>query len=363
MDIDLLLTKYNDEMEVIGHLAPQYRNSEIWNTPITFKENYMNWIRGGKPMFAPMENHCFGFAPACVPDTIARHFVMEAAPQSDYPDAGKDMFGVDWVYEPGANGCMVVPGHPKVPFIEDWADCIELPDVSSWDWEGAAKRNEMMKTDVVARRFWIFTGFFERLISWLDFENAAVALIDEDSEEDVHAALDAITKTYEEIVVRAKKYFDVDIMYVHDDWGSQMAPFFSYDVCEEMIVPYIKRLVDLSHSLGMPYDMHSCGHTGEILTPLMIKAGVDSWRPQPMNNTELMFDKWGDQIRLQVTIEPPRDTQTDQEVADDVLAFLDRYTDPSRGAYATCYFGGRPWLHRKAYAIWYAVSREFYLTH
>ena len=363
MNIDLLLTKYNDEMEVVGKVPAEFFPVDVWNTPISFKQNYLDWISGGKPMFIPMSSHCINFAPALIPDTVARHFVMEAQPQNNFPDDGEDMFGITWQYVPTAGGSMVVPGKPQVPCIEDWANCIELPDVASWDWDESAKTNEPLKQNSYARKCWLFTGFFERLVSWLDFENAAVAMIDEDAKDDVRAALDAITRTYEEIIPRVKQYYDVDIMYVHDDWGSQMAPFFSYDSCKELIVPYLKRVVSLTHDCGMIYDMHSCGNTGDVLLPLMIEAGVDSWYAQPMNDYDKMFDEHGDEIRLQVHVYPLGSNASEQDIAQAAFAFLDRYSDASRNAWAAPFFPRNPRPHPKTDAIWYAVSREYYATH
>ena len=358
MDIQLLLTKYNDEMRELGTL-PGSRHA-TWNTPITPKQNYLNWMHGEKPMFIPLPFHVLSFAPAVIPDSIARHFVMEATKPNEVPVDGEDMFGVPWVYDPNATGSMVRPGNPKVPDIEDWRDYITLPDVASWDWEGSAAKNECMKQDVFGRKCWLFTGLFERLISWLDFEEAAIALIDDDSKAAVHDALDAITSTYEQIIPRVKQYFDVDAMYVHDDWGSQMAPFFSYEACEEMLLPYLTRLVKCTHDNGMLYDMHSCGH-GESLLPIMLEAGIDSWAPQPMNDCETIFDEYGKQFCLQVKYTPPEKDVDDDEVVRMCKEFVERFSAEDKWAGIYGQFG--PNVHPLFEPAMYVISREYYATH
>ena len=362
MDYKELLDKYADELEIIGELPADGLNVKpepIRNYVVSAKQNYINWMKGEKPLYMPMPNHLLSFAPAIIPDTVARHYVIEMSKQSDFPDDGKDMFGIDWTFVPSAGGSMVKPGSPAVTDLDDWRDSIVLPDVASWDWEGSAKLNEPLKQDFFARKCWLFSGFFERLISWLDFEDAAVALIDEDYEESVHDALDAITKVYEEIIVRVKQAYDIDVMYVHDDWGSQMAPFFAEEVGREVLVPYIKRCVDITHANGMTYDMHSCGHIEDIVD-LMIEAGVDSWCGQPMNNFDSMYEKYGDRIRLQIRSTPPTTADGEDDVALWCQNFLEKYERP--GAWSMPFFK-MPNMHPSVYPIMYAMSREYFATH
>jgi len=364
MDYQSLLTKYNDEMQVRttiykpDHLKPY---DPIWYTPITFKQNHLQWLRGEKPVFAPMPTHGLDFAPYCIPDVVARHYIREVTPYNSPDDLyGNDMFGIEWEYVPSAMGSMVKPGNPAVEDLEDWRDVIKLPDVDSWPWEEDGKLNECMKQDEFSRKFWFFTGYFERLISWLDFENAAIAMIDEDYEDDVHDALDAITSTYEKIFPKCKQYFDPDIMYVHDDWGSQAQPFFSLDACMDNLEPYLERMVKCTHDNGMLYEMHCCGHA-DALVPAMIAAGVDTWDGQPMNDFGMVFDKWGDQIRVQAKIDVPTDDMSEQEVARFCEEFLDRYSTDSKWAAPS--FRPIPNMHKMFYPLMYAISREYYATH
>ena len=110
----------------------------------------------------------------------------------DSRKGGLDAFGVDWEYIPVAGGSMVRPGKPFLEDISEWREKVKLPDVDAWDWEGSRSANaELLETDDHVRVMWIFTGFFERLISLLEFENAAVVLIDEEQKEEVHGFLDA----------------------------------------------------------------------------------------------------------------------------------------------------------------------------
>ncbi len=137
----------------------------------------------------------------------------------------------------------------------------------------------------------------------MEFENAALALIDEDQKDAVHALFSKLCDFYDDMFRRFKKYYNADGIYFHDDWGSQRAPFFSLDVCREMIVPYLKRVCDTCHELGMYLDLHSCGFN-ELLVPAMIEAGVDVWSGQTMNDRVKMLKLYGDKIKLNIAPDP-----------------------------------------------------------
>lgn len=197
---------------------------------------------------------------------------------------------------------MVRPGRPFLEDICDWKDKVVMPDVDSWEWEKSRQANtDILKSHDHVREMWIFTGFFERLISLLEFENAAVALIDEEQKEAVHEFFDACCNCYMKIAKYYRENFACDILYVHDDWGSQRAPFFSADTCMEMLVPHVKKLVDYVHSLGMKYEIHSCGKN-ESLIECYLATGADIWAPQEQNdvqrilnetNGKMMIGLWG----------------------------------------------------------------------
>ena len=237
------------------------------------------------------------FTPHIIPDNVARGFVFEAE-SAKYPEkGGKDMFGVDWEWVEQVGGSMVRPGTPYLEDIEDWREKIVWPDVDSWDWEGCAKANNgtYLKPENF-NQIWFHTGYFERLIAFMEFENAIMAIFDEDSQEEVHAFFDKLTDLYIDIFRHVIKYFpDVNAVFFHDDWGSQKETFFSPSVVEEMIVPYMRRLTDFLHENGIFCELHSCGNNYKQV-PNMIKAGWDMWAPQLMNDCYKIYDDFGDKI-------------------------------------------------------------------
>lgn len=265
---------------------------------ITSKENWLRFLRGEKPEWIPIYSETQQILPTCVPENIARGFITErqTLPESAY--GGPDIFGVPWVYEALVGGSMEDPSVPPIlENIEDWPEVISFPDIDSWDWEGARKRNEgFLEPDRLTTTV-IFTGFFERLISFMGFEGAAMAMIDEDYEEELHGLFDRLADVNIDLIAHYKKYFDIDLVYFHDDWGAQLAPFFSLDTCRRMIVPHLRKVADYCHENGIFFDLHSCGHN-DLLVPAMIDAHVDCWCGQTMCDKFALWEQYGDRIAI-----------------------------------------------------------------
>ena len=238
------------------------------------------------------------FTPHIIPDDIARGFVFEAeTPKYMNQKGGPDMFGIEWEWVEQVGGSMVRPGVPFMEDIEEWREKIVWPDIDSWDWEGCAKANNgtYLKPENF-NQMWFHTGYFERLIALMEFENALMAIFDEDSKAEVHAFFDKLTDLYIDIFQHVVDYFpDVNAVFFHDDWGSQKETFFSPALVEEMIVPYMKRITEFLHSKNIFCEFHSCGNNYKQV-PNMIKAGWDMWAPQLMNDCYKIYDDFGDQI-------------------------------------------------------------------
>ena len=300
------------------------------NRPISGRENYRRAYEK-KPLWIPTSSDTRLFCPSVVPDNIARGFVFSGETFDNVKNGGgKDMFGIDWVYVPSARGSMVKPGNPALTDANDWEKVIKFPDVRSWDW---AKSVELNKEYVSKDRwlvFWMLSGaWFERLVSFMDFDAAVMALIDEDQQEAVHALFTKTTQVMCDLVDVALEYFpEIDSFCVHDDWGSQAQPFFSQDTAMEMIVPHMKVLTDHIHSKGKIADMHSCGHT-EKRIECYIAAGWDSWSPQPMNDSAKLFEEYGDKIMIGVAPELTPDSGEEAQGAAGKL-FAEKFAVPGK---------------------------------
>ncbi|MDR1909020.1 MAG: hypothetical protein LBQ35_03810 [Spirochaetaceae bacterium] len=333
------IPKFNpDELKVVREIPsfmPGAPGTPIYNYPVTPKEAYIATMKR-QPVWQISGTETGMFCPRFYPDNVARAFIIDGEgfalnDQSGVAVGGKDMFGVEWVFVPSAGGSMVKPGNPILEDANDWKSVIKFPNIDEWDWAGAAKKNEgYLKSVDTLILTWIMNGFFERLISFMDFEGAAMAMIDEEQQDAVKELMDALADLYIKIVDNFDKYFGLNSFTVHDDWGSQMAPFFSPAVGAKLIVPAMRRLTDHIHSLGGWADFHSCGHV-DVCVPNMIAAGWDSWSGMAMNDTQGAYEKYGDKIVLGVIpdqFDPATTSEADQRAA--ARKFVDKFCKPGK---------------------------------
>ena len=288
------------------------------------------------------------FTPSIIPDNVARALLWEANGE-DGPrkfadhEINVDMFGIEWEYIAQVGGSMVRPGAAFMEDIEEWYDKVVWPDITTWDWEGSAKKNNGTHlTHEMLTQMWFQTGYFERLISLLEFENALMAIFDEDSQKHVHKFFDKLTDLYISIFDKAiQTYPEFHAVFFHDDWGSQKAPFFSPSVCEEMVVPYMKRLTDFLHGKGIFCEIHSCGNNYQQI-PNYIKAGWDAWAPQLMNDSYKIYDDYGDKLLIATFPQEMPEAEElgklpEKEIRKYARAYADRVCRPEKSSFYNFY--------------------------
>ena len=300
---------------------------------ITPRENMLRFFSGRETEWLPSSLDVKRFLPEFISDNVARGLISQQKPFGG-AFGGRDWFGVEWVYDPVSRGSMET-GY-LLEDIEQWETGVAFPDLDTMDWESCARENaEFLSTDKVISTT-IYTGFFERLISFVGFEDALVALIDEEQQDCVHALFDRLADFYIELAARMKKHFGVEWVELHDDWGTQQSTMFSHETHEEMIVPHVRKLVKGLHDMGIIYEQHSCGKIDAIV-PNLISTGANTWKGQSVVDKRALVDKFGDRFRFAVEIRPAGPL-SDADAREYVKGTLEEY---------------------KSKNVWYAVGRSF----
>ena len=292
----------------------------VRNTPVSPRENMNSLYFERKPFWIPMQNECRSIMPSVYSMNLGR---------GRHADC-EDIFGVQWVYVETAGGSIVRPGTPLLEDIADWREVIKIPDIDQWDWAADAEKDKIdtrftLQTSLV-NGFW-----FERLISFMDFMPAAIALIDEDATDEIKALFQATTDLGCRVIDKICEYWPaLDEINIHDDWGAQKAPFFSMEVAYELFVPYMKQLTDHIHSKGRVATLHSCGHNEERVQ-CYIDGGFDQWQPQTMNNIHKLYEEYGDKMVFIVwPDEFDFENTTEEEQRAAARAFVEAYTQPGK---------------------------------
>lgn len=299
-----------DELKVIGQYsmpgiygAPDC-NVPRYNYPITPKENMLRMLRGEMPLWVPnqtLDNNAI--QPTVMPDAAARNW------------GGIDWFGIEWEYEPLTKAAMVKPGTRRLSDITEWENELVFPDLNAIDW--AKDYEENYKGRVAEDRFSYFpivNGLFERTADLTSFEDAFCYLLEEP--EILTEFYDKLVDWHIELIKIAKKYYNVDMILLHDDMGTQISTFFSPDTYEELFVPQYKKITKAAHDLGMYICLHSCGCI-KTLMPLIIEAGFDAWEGQDSaNDKKAIIDEFGKDLAQCTLYIIPADMSDEDAVAD-----------------------------------------------
>lgn len=320
-----------------------------YDTPITPRDNLLLSLKG-EPVWLPSTFDIGYLYPRCVPDNPAKGNVSDAKlPPEEL--GGKDMFGIEWEYVPQVGGSTTRPGAPLLEDVNDWKEKVVFPTkevIDSWDWEGAKENAKVVMRE---KDFWeavICTGFFERLISFMDFEEASIAIIDEDQQDAVKELFDKLADLY---IMLIDKYLEVfgdklDAVCLHDDWGHQQGILLSADTIREMIVPSMKKVTDFIHSKGMIAECHSCGKIDPLI-PVYIEAGFEMLECQYILDFDTLVPKYGDQLLMHLSPEVPAPDAPEEEQIKAAQAFVDKMI-----AY------GKPFLMDNYYSA-YPLTRVF----
>ena len=312
------------ELQVIGQkasLIPGRPSSNIFNTPISYRQNSLSLFWDKKPCFVVTGNDFSGLTCGFFNKYLGRASRQE--------NEKVDFFGVKWVFEPTAGGSISVAGNPRFTDANNWKDAISMPDVNNWDWAADAAEHPV-DTNFAVEMTPINGFWFERLISFMDFMNAAVALVDDEQRDALQELFEATTQLACDMVDEICKYWPaVDGFMVHDDWGSQKAPFFSETIARELFLPHMKKLVSHIHNKGRYCGLHSCGHVEDRVN-IFIEAGIDTWQMQAnANNIHKLYDEVGDKIVLQVTI-PEFDLNDEKAAVQAAREYVDTFCKPGK---------------------------------
>ncbi|MDR0839546.1 MAG: methyltransferase [Oscillospiraceae bacterium] len=317
--------------------APSFfgTTTKIYKYPVTAKEAYKK-LYERKPVWQIMGmSEIQMFSPEVTPDNIARGFVFDGSghPPATDKQLEPDMFGIEWEFVAQVGGSMVRPGTPFLSDANEWREKLVWPDIEKWDWEKAAKDNAQFLTTDKFVQAWFLTGWFERLISFMDFEAAAYALVDEDQQDAVKELFLALSDLYIKIFDKYLTYFpQIDGFSIHDDWGGQKSCFFSPDTAEEIIVPAMRKVTDYLHSRGIWCDLHSCGQEIKQI-PNFIKGGWDSWSGQPMNDTQKEYELYGDDILISVAPDLIDLSISEEEQRAKAREYADKFANPAKPSF------------------------------
>jgi hypothetical protein len=335
----------------------------IFDTTITPRENFRRAISKKDPIWLPNGNTD---SQTMWANDVMGHEVNGRRIHAIIGDSAKeeysftDWFGANWTWVPSAGGAMLTPGTQRLADITDWEKEIVWPNLSEWGFEEKADwylknvydPNKALKYD-------IGRGMTERLVSLTGgYTDGMLALAVEP--EAVADFFDRYADFVIELFDKINSLYPLDMITLHDDWGTERDTFFSNKMMEELVFEPTKRVIDHIHSKDVLLEMHSCGNVTRFI-PYMIQMDVDTMQIQRRAvDMPAMKAKYGDKIGYCAGVEGvdfgaslPR-----EEYVQKVRESVDIYA-PGGGSYISV-FSMDPQTQWEASAELYCRSREIY---
>jgi uroporphyrinogen-III decarboxylase len=132
--------------------------------------------------------------------------------------------------------------------------------------------------------------------------------------------------------------FPLDYLVAADDYGTALAPFFSTEVYEELLLEPTRRFVQAVQARGTKFFAHCCGKV-EVFVPYFADdLKVDGIEIQDINDLPRIVSTYGDRLLIEVKPDPKvvyDDEMTDAQLIEHIHRLVDTYgaqANPGSGA-------------------------------
>ncbi len=327
--------------------------------PLTPKENFKRVTARQNPLWIPnsmTDFHNLMIQNIADGPQIGADFSRAAT--EDY--LFNDWFGVSMTWVCAAGGATNTPGTRLLEDITDWEKAIKFPVLSNWDWK--TKADAFLKNDYDPSKVLqidLGWGCIQRLIGVLGgYTEGMFALALEP--EAVKDFFNRFADHMIDVVDLLFGLYPVNLMTLHDDWGTEKDTFFSPQMMEALVFEPTKRIIDHIKAKGCAYMQHSCGNISRFI-PYMIDMGTDFLQIQRRAvDIPAMKVKYGDKIGFNSGIEGvvPGEYYTKEEMLRMVGDTIEIYG--KGGGFFANIFNPDPEMLWTIICELYAGSREFY---
>lgn len=264
-------------------------------TAITSRENALLALEHKVPEYIPsLKFECYNFL---IPELLERG--PSHGPHEPFGGTGFDWFGVHWTFIPSVRAPMV--SHEYPPLLNDitkWKEVVRFPDLNAVDWASASARDlsDPAFTRDKLSQLVILNGPFERMHSLMGMVDALCSL--KTDSEACYDFFGAVIDYKMSLIDKILKYYPIDLLDFHDDWGHQHNSFFSVETWCDLLKPHVKKLTSFCKEKGVHLQWHSCGYV-ENLIPEMVDAGIEHWSScQAVNNIENIIKEYGSKLTV-----------------------------------------------------------------
>ena len=239
---------------------------------LTKRQNFLEAIRGGKPDRFPNQFEALEF----IWDTPFSRRGLRGELRPGGPPVVSE-WGVTMQYPEGTPGPFPMHDeeHIVLKDITKWREQVTFPsleiDVAEWE-ECAAKVAQIDRTDKFVSAM-VAPGVFDQIHFLMGMEECLISFYTEP--EALKEFLRAFTDWKLEYARIQCEYLKPEVVFHHDDFGSQISTFLSPDMFAEFIFPCYKEIYGYYKAHGVDLIIHHSDSYAATLIPHMIDVGID----------------------------------------------------------------------------------------
>lgn len=261
---------------------------------LTVRQNFIETLKGGQPdRFVDQYEYV---------EMIWDPIVMHCAGLCDPGGQATNLWGVTAIWPEGTPGPFPLTDdeHLLLKDVAKWKEIIKAPDPHGFSDEEWAPFIEQVNKIDRSDKFvspWFINGIFEKLHFFMGMENCMVSFYTEP--EAMHELIDFLADWEIECAKEEIKRYHPDMLYHHDDWGSQTRLFLSPKMFDEFLLPAYKKIYGFWKANGVEYIVHHSDCYAADLVPQMIEMGIDVFQGAVFeNDIPTLLQKYGGRISI-----------------------------------------------------------------
>ncbi len=266
---------------------------------LTIRQNFVETLKGGKPdRFVNQYEYA---------ELILDPVMLKCTGNFEEGTTIVNDWGVTMAYPKGEPACFPVQDdeHILLHDISEWRTKLKAPDPHAYSEElwapVVAQANAVDRKEKFVSP-WFVHGIFEKIHMFLGMEEAMIALYTEP--EEMHALIDYLTEWEIEVAKEELKRYQPDLLFHHDDWGSQRSLFMSPEMFHEFLFEPYKKIYGFWKQNGIEYVVHHSDAYGAELVPQMIEMGINVFQGATIeNNIPAILKKYNGQISIQAGLD------------------------------------------------------------
>jgi len=293
---------------------------------LSIRDNFVQTVKGGKPdRFVKQYEYV-----ELVSDPILYYCSDTCFPG----EITTNLWGASFHWPDGAPGPFPMHDdeHLLIKDITEWKKVVHAPDPTSFTDEQwapflekieKADRNEKFVGPIIGN------GIFEKLHTFMGMKETLINFYTEP--ECMQELIDYIADWEIQCAREQVKRYHPDIVFHHDDWGSQTKLFMSPAMFEEFLLPAYKRIYGFWKEHGVEYIVHHSDSYAADLVPAMIEMGIDVWQGAvEENDIPALLRKYGEELSIQAGLDNGK-FDFENWSKDEVFAQLEKVIEETDG--------------------------------